>query len=96
MFMQAFTDSLVRVDQAQLPQAIAPRPRIAEQVQNWLQSSAYQELRGVLCDYRDGVLTLRGRVSSFYLKQLAQTLVVGHESAIQCVNNIEVRAPRGR
>ncbi|MBX7074543.1 MAG: BON domain-containing protein [Pirellulales bacterium] len=89
------SDTSLRCDLAHVRPAVAARPRIAEQVQNWLQSSAYQELRKVLCDYHEGILTLRGRVSSFYLKQMAQTLVARHESVIECVNNIEVRAPRG-
>jgi len=39
-----------------------------------LRNSGYQELRLVSCDFHEGVLTLRGQVSSFFLKQVAQEL----------------------
>jgi len=33
------------------------------------------ELRSVSCEFHQGVLTLRGQVRSYYLKQLAQELI---------------------
>ena len=41
-----------------------------------LQKSPYPEVRALSCGLCDGVLTLRGIVSSYYLKQLAQRAVV--------------------
>jgi osmotically-inducible protein OsmY len=41
------------------------------------------------------VLTLRGQVSSFYLKQVAQTVVRKLPGVEECVNRIEVALPRG-
>ncbi|MDH3718625.1 MAG: BON domain-containing protein [Planctomycetota bacterium] len=49
-------------------------------------ASPYVELRRMGCEYRNGVLTLRGRVTSYYLKQLAQTLAMQMEG-VQMVNN---------
>lgn len=40
-----------------------------------LQASGYPALRNLTCEYHEGVLAIRGNVSSFYLKQLAHTLV---------------------
>lgn len=40
-----------------------------------LLKSPYLELRRVSCEFRTGILTLRGRVSTYYLKQIAQTVV---------------------
>ena len=37
-----------------------------------LGSRGFGELCGIECECEDGKLTLRGRLSSFYLKQLAQ------------------------
>jgi CheY-like chemotaxis protein len=42
------------------------------QVQGDLRGSPYEAVRRVECRLRDGVLTLWGQVSSYYLKQLAQ------------------------
>lgn len=59
-----------------------------------LRESPYQELRNVVADFHEGVLTIRGRVSSFYLKQLAQTVVSKLPGVEECVNRIEVRPNR--
>jgi osmotically-inducible protein OsmY len=72
-----------------------PVPDVARQAARRLNDSAYQQLRGVRCDYHEGVLTLRGQVSSFYLKQVAQTVVRKLPGVEECVNRIEVALPRG-
>jgi hypothetical protein len=38
------------------------------------QRSPYLPLRNIRCFVHDGVLTLRGHVPTYYLKQLAQTI----------------------
>lgn len=40
-----------------------------------LRESSYYPVRRVSCEVRNCALTLRGRVPSFYLKQIAQTVV---------------------
>ncbi|MCU0962110.1 MAG: BON domain-containing protein [Pirellulaceae bacterium] len=55
--------------------------------------SSYNELRRVTGDFHEGILTLRGRVSSFYLKQVAQTLVQHLEGVERIVNRVEVTGP---
>ncbi len=62
--------------------------------QSRLRSSLYRELHFVSCDLRDGVMTLRGRVSSYHLKQVAQILVRGVEGVGQVDNRLEVVAVR--
>lgn len=49
-------------------------------------------LRGerVWCEFDRGTLYLRGRVSSFFLKQLAQQAVLGLRMVRQVVNEIDV------
>ncbi len=51
-----------------------------------LMKSPYWELHQVSCSSRKGVVTLRGRVSCYYLKQLAQEFV-GKLSAVVEVDN---------
>lgn len=46
----------------------------------------YPALRRVACEYRDGTITLRGRVPSYFLKQLAQS-VVRHCAGVKRVEN---------
>jgi hypothetical protein len=46
-----------------------------EEVRAELRTSCYSEVRRVECDETDGYLVLTGTVSTFYLKQMAQTLL---------------------
>ena len=55
-----------------------------------LQQSAYHGVRRVKCEFNDGVLTLRGCVSSYYLKQITQTLVRGMEGVEEISNRVDV------
>ncbi len=68
-------------------------PRVIEQAEGRLRRRPYRALHQVCCSYRDGVLTLRGRLPSYYLKQIAQTAVAGIEGVRRIDNQIEV-APR--
>jgi hypothetical protein len=49
-----------------------------------------RQFKGILCDYRAGVLHLRGRARSFYRKQLAQEVVRPVDGVAQVMNEIEV------
>lgn len=60
-----------------------------------LHSSHNMELKRVLCEVRTGTLNIRGQVSSYYLKQVAQELVrpiAGVERIVNhlIVNHLEV------
>lgn len=46
-----------------------------ERARAMLRSSSYGPVRHVACEVRQRVLVLRGRVPSFYLKQVVQTVV---------------------
>ena len=52
--------------------------------------SGYHELHLVSCEFHEGILTLRGRVSSFHLKQVAQELVRQMDGAEEVNNRLEV------
>jgi osmotically-inducible protein OsmY len=68
---------------------------VARLAQQCLQDCSYPELRTIDCDFVDGVLTLRGRVSSFHMKQVAQ-VIAARVVDVEClVNHLEVLdAPR--
>jgi osmotically-inducible protein OsmY len=63
----------------------------ARQAESRLRDSSYVGLRKVRCDFHEGVLTLRGRVPSFYTKQLAQSLAACVPGVEEVVNRIEVQ-----
>jgi osmotically-inducible protein OsmY len=63
---------------------------ITEAAKECLQNSPYRPLREVLCECDWGVLFLRGRLPSFYHKQLAQQAVAHVNGVRQIINEIEV------
>lgn len=80
-----------------------PRERAVEALARaGLRRCSYTAIRDVSCEMRSGVLWLRGRVPSYYMKQIAQT-VVRHvleelEDAVDINNELDVERngyPRG-
>ena len=67
---------------------------IVESVRRRLRSSAYSSLKEIVCVGRGGAIELEGGVSSHYLKQVAQALVMGVDGVTSVVNRIEVRIGR--
>jgi hypothetical protein len=70
-----------------------PSPRHvdpADLAERALRNSPYLALRNVACDCRGGVLTLRGCLPTYYLKQVAQAVVARIDGVRQVVNDIEV------
>jgi osmotically-inducible protein OsmY len=65
---------------------------IADIAQARLRRSTHFELRDVCCDFSSGVLTLRGRVPTYHLKQLAQADVAEVPGVIEVDNRVEVVA----
>ncbi len=55
-----------------------------------LRKSNYHQLTRVDCDFHAGVLTLRGTVSSYYLKQIAQSRVRRIPGVESIVNRLQV------
>jgi hypothetical protein len=58
-----------------------------------LRNSSYCELRRIRCKFHEGVFTLRGVLPSYYLKQIAQTIVCKTDKGSIIVNHIEVVDP---
>lgn len=67
--------------------------KTAKAAEDQLRHSFYLELRNVSCDFHEGVLTIRGRVPSYHLKQLAQALLCEIEGVLELNNQLEVVAP---
>jgi hypothetical protein len=55
-----------------------------------LRRSPYLPVRSLSCEFDRGVLRLRGSLSSFYHKQLAQETVAGLSGVDQVVNEVVV------
>ena len=70
---------------------------VTEIVEKRLQESMYVALRTVSCHFKDGLLTLRGIVPTFYLKQVILSLLQDLEcEGIKRINDeIDVVNPRG-
>jgi len=64
--------------------------QIVEGAENRLRHNSYLALKNVHCDYNEGVLTLRGCLPTYYLKQIAQATVARLEGVQRIVNEIEV------
>jgi hypothetical protein len=73
-----------------------PTQRVAEGAENCLRHNSYLALKNVRCDYCGGVLTLRGCLPTYYLKQLAQSAVARVAGVERIVNEIEVVAASRR
>jgi hypothetical protein len=67
--------------------AVSP---IVQTVERRLRESSYYYLRSIRCGYEAGVVTLRGRVPTFYLKQTVQSIVEKIEGVEQVLNLVEV------
>jgi osmotically-inducible protein OsmY len=55
-----------------------------------LDEAPYGCLRRISCELQDGVLALRGRVPSHYLKQVAQSLLCSIEGVREIRNELDV------
>jgi len=66
----------------------------ADLAERALRNSPYLSLRNIVCEYRDGVLTLRGCLPSYYLKQVAQAVACSTEGVQRVINEIEVACLR--
>ena len=73
-----------------------PKPagpsQIEAEAEGRLRRSSSCALREVSCEFRDGVLVLRGRLPSFHHKQMAQELVHRIPGVERVDNQIEVSA----
>jgi hypothetical protein len=89
---------MVRITEENRLVEIPPRERnsiqekeaVLAEVQLRFYRSPYQELRDITCDFQEGVLTLRGRVPSYFLKQIAQSIIFSMERIGEIRNRLEI------
>ena len=55
-----------------------------------LRNQSHLTVQQIWCEFDEGQLFVRGRVPSFYYKQLAQEAVAGLKGVRQVINDIEV------
>ena len=70
--------------------------RIEEAAEGHLWRSGYLALRDISCTCREEVVTLRGCLPTYYLKQIAQHVIAEIEGVCRIINQIEVQATLGR
>ncbi len=68
-------------------------PGVEDLAERCLRKNPYLALKNVSCDYRDGVLVLRGCLASYYLKQIAQEADASLEGIERIDNQIQVVTP---
>ena len=66
---------------------------VVDEAECQLRRSRYPSLCSVSCQYHQGVLILTGHLTTYYLKQMAQTAVAGLEEVEEIINRIEVLGP---
>ncbi|HEV3339332.1 MAG TPA: BON domain-containing protein [Pirellulales bacterium] len=63
---------------------------IAHRARQTLRSSSFVSLRRLTCDVHEGMLTLRGRLPSFYARQIALSLMADIEGVEEITDRVEV------
>lgn len=71
---------------------IAASPSVKDLAKRRLREADFRFSRCVSCEYHEGVLLLRGRVPTYYLKQIAQAFVASVPGVEQVDNRIQVFA----
>jgi osmotically-inducible protein OsmY len=64
--------------------------QVLEEAQDALHTQLFHLRRNLTVEFREGLLLLKGRVSSYYHKQVAQEAVLRLDAVEQVVNQIEV------
>jgi osmotically-inducible protein OsmY len=77
-------------------QARPPATTVGRKAEDLLRRSGYLALRDVSCVALGGALYLRGRLPTYYLKQVAQEIAASVAGACRIINRIEVTAPGER
>jgi osmotically-inducible protein OsmY len=67
--------------------------RLAERVDRALRATGYGPLRGIEVTVQERLVSLGGRVPSYYLKQVAQTIALAVQGTREVRNNLDVGRP---
>jgi hypothetical protein len=80
------------VESPEISHAISPQIQVVDAVATVLTQSPYRQLRALTCEANGEAFVLKGTVSKFYLKQIAQAIVLAELPATaRLENRLEVR-----
>jgi len=93
LFAQGFHDMVQAVKRSAghtgREEGLSQHSALEDRLTSELRGSAYHSVRSVACRLRNGVLTLDGQVSSYFHKQMAQTVVLRQlDRSIAVVNQL--------
>lgn len=76
-----------------VPQSINTNVEIADSVRRSFAALHYPELNQIACEAKQGQVTLRGNVRSYYLKQMAQEVARRIPGVRRVTNDVQVNDP---
>jgi BON domain len=83
--------ALTEPEPATHSQSLTPCELVQAIARASLLGSPYREVQKLHCTLSNGVILLRGQVSTFYMKQVAQSLLMKIEGVSRIVNSVHVR-----
>jgi hypothetical protein len=75
------------------PKGLSRHDGVVETLSRRLRTSPFAAVRYLRCEFRDGVLTLSGRVPTFYTKQIALSLACSSPGVDLIIDLLEVCQP---
>ena len=78
------------ISHAQASRSQAGSEGVALEIRRRLRSAGHWALRSIECEYSEGEVVLRGRVPTYYMKQVAQSVLLADPAVETVVNLIEV------
>ena len=90
--MESMMSNRIRIDEA-----TGVTSDVMKSVKGTLSRSCHftRHWREIVCDYHEGVLTLRGNVPSFYLKQVLQSILKDTPGVERIDNRVDVVSAAG-
>lgn len=88
MMIQTATLTRFRLDP--IPEATSRFQSLVHQIEIRLHTSPYLSLRQVTCSWWQGRLVVRGRVPTFYVKQVMQSIVRSICESTEIIDEVEV------
>jgi hypothetical protein len=90
-------ESTVHEDYIRIDEASRTREEVLQRVRGRLSQSCHftRHWREIECDFREGILLLRGRVPTFYLKQVLQSILKDLPGVRRIDNRVDVISSAG-
>ena len=63
---------------------------VVDEARRLFEQSPYLPVRDLTCEFHEGALIIRGRVPTYYLKQVAQTIAQKVAGVEEILNRVEV------